>query len=219
MCAPDVVPAAPRPATLHADKGYDGRRCRNACVRRRAKHGIAQKRIESKERLRQHRWIVERTSAWLTRYRPLTIWYERHADMHRTIPHFACDFVCFDYVLRWWDRQFARRHGRIPLRAPHEWQHVHRGAPIAGQGRPDGARREFGGPLPARVHEVRADPARLANACPGATAQRRTAPTLKVAEVARVGDSSLVDRPTYPASGGTAHRRMPTPVPRTPGSA
>jgi transposase len=36
---------------------------------------IARKGIDSSERLGRHRWVVERTLAWLNQYRRLTIRY------------------------------------------------------------------------------------------------------------------------------------------------
>ena len=42
-------------AKLDADKGYDYRRCRNACVERGIKHRIARKGLESKHSLGRHR--------------------------------------------------------------------------------------------------------------------------------------------------------------------
>jgi transposase len=89
-----------RPAKLHADKGYDYRRCRDACVERGIKHRIARKGIESTTRLGRHRWIVERTLAWLARYRRLTIRYERRVAMHRAFLHLACALICFNYLQR-----------------------------------------------------------------------------------------------------------------------
>ncbi len=89
-----------RPAKLHADKGYDYRRCREACVRRGIKHRIARQRIESKSRLGRHRWVVERTLAWLARYRRLTVRYERLADLHAAFLDLACALICWNYVRR-----------------------------------------------------------------------------------------------------------------------
>ena len=62
-----------RPDKLHADKGYDDRRCRGECVTRGVRHRIARRMIEPSDRLGRHRWVVERTIAWLARYRRLTI--------------------------------------------------------------------------------------------------------------------------------------------------
>ena len=41
---------------------------------------IARRGIEDPNRLGRHRWKIERTIAWLTGYRRLTIRYERHAE-------------------------------------------------------------------------------------------------------------------------------------------
>lgn len=89
-----------RPEKLHADKGYDYRRCRDACARRHIKHRIARKGIESKDRLGRHRWVVERTFAWLARYRRLTIRYERLVAMHRAFLHLGCALICWNYLQR-----------------------------------------------------------------------------------------------------------------------
>ena len=89
-----------RPAKLHADKGYDYRRCRDACRCRHVKHRIARRGRESTERLGRHRWVVERTFAWLARYRRLTIRYERLVAMHRAFLHLGCALICLNYLTR-----------------------------------------------------------------------------------------------------------------------
>ena len=87
-----------RPRKLHADKGYDYRRCRDECAARGVQHRIARKGIESKDRLGRHRWVVERTMAWLARYRRLTVRYERLVAVHRAFLHLACALICFNYL-------------------------------------------------------------------------------------------------------------------------
>ncbi len=89
-----------RPDKLHADKGYDYRRCRDACVARGVKHRIARKGVESSERLGKHRWTVERTLAWLAKYRRLAVRYERLVAVHRGFLHLACALVCLSYLRR-----------------------------------------------------------------------------------------------------------------------
>ena len=83
-----------RPAKLHADKAYDAKRCR-AYLRR---HGIAchiaRKGIESSERLGRHRWVVERTLAWLSRFRRLAVRYERQQAIHEAFLHLGCALIC-----------------------------------------------------------------------------------------------------------------------------
>jgi transposase len=44
--------------------------------------------------------VVERTFAWLARYRRLSIRYERLVAMHEAFLHLACALVCWNYVLR-----------------------------------------------------------------------------------------------------------------------
>ena len=84
-----------RPAKLHADKGYDYRRCRQALTKRHIKVRIARKGIDSSQRLGRHRWVVERTFAWLNRFRRLTIRYERRADIHQAFLTLGCALICF----------------------------------------------------------------------------------------------------------------------------
>ena len=89
-----------RPDKLHADKGYDYQRCRRACRQRGITPRIARKGIESKEKLGRHRWVIERTFAWLVRYRRLTIRYERLAAMHHAFLHLGCALVCLNFLQR-----------------------------------------------------------------------------------------------------------------------
>lgn len=72
-----------RPAKLHADKGYASRANRAACRRRGVVPRIARPGVEPRGRLGRHRWVVERTIAWLHRYRRLLVRYERRADIHQ----------------------------------------------------------------------------------------------------------------------------------------
>lgn len=89
-----------RPEKLHADKAYDNRRCRQALRRRKIKVRIARKGVDSSERLGRHRWVVERTLSWLSRFRRLTIRYERRADIHEAFLHLGCALICLNYIER-----------------------------------------------------------------------------------------------------------------------
>ncbi len=84
-----------RPTKLHADKAYDIPRCRRALTCRHIKVRIARKGIESSEKLGRHRWVVERTLAWLGRFRRLAIRYERLADLHLALLDLGCSLICF----------------------------------------------------------------------------------------------------------------------------
>jgi transposase len=89
-----------RPAKLHADKGYDYPRCRQALARRHVAARIARKGIESREKLGRHRWVIERTMAWFNQYRRLTIRYERRQDIHEAFLSLGCSLICFKTLTR-----------------------------------------------------------------------------------------------------------------------
>lgn len=87
-----------RPEKLHADKGYNFRHCREALRRRGIKGRIARRSKETSELLGRHRWVVERTLAWLVRYRRLAVRYERRAEMHEAFLHLGCSLSCLNYL-------------------------------------------------------------------------------------------------------------------------
>jgi transposase len=93
---PQGRPGRPRkrPAKLHGDKGYDYPRCRAALRRRGIAPRIARRGIESSQRLGRHRYVVERSLAWLVGYRRLQVRYERHADVLLGFVHLACALLC-----------------------------------------------------------------------------------------------------------------------------
>jgi transposase len=61
---------------------------------------IARRRVESSQRLGRHRWVVERTHAWLNHFRRLVARYERRADIHLAFTTLACAIVCFSQIRR-----------------------------------------------------------------------------------------------------------------------
>ena len=85
-----------RPDKLHADKAYDIPRCRQALRRRHIRVRIARKGVDTSQRLGRHRWVVERTLAWLSRMRRLTVRYERRADIHQAFLTLGCCLICFN---------------------------------------------------------------------------------------------------------------------------
>ncbi len=62
------------------------------------KSRIARKGKESSQRLGRHRWVVERTLAWLAKYRRLAVCYERRADIHEAFLHLGCSLICLNYL-------------------------------------------------------------------------------------------------------------------------
>jgi IS5 family transposase len=104
----DAMPAVPglpgrpraRPEKLHADKGYDFPRCRQHLRKRGIAARIAQRGIESHDRLGKHRWVVERTHAWLAAFGKLRTRFERRLDTHLALLTLACAVICFRFVQR-----------------------------------------------------------------------------------------------------------------------
>ena len=89
-----------RPGKLHADKGYDHQRCRRECRARGIRPRIARRGIDSSQRLGRHRWVVERTHAWLNRFRRLLVRYERRADIFLAFTTLGCALVCLNQIRR-----------------------------------------------------------------------------------------------------------------------
>jgi transposase len=54
--------------------------------------------MDSSERLGRHRWVVERTLAWLARYRRLAVRYERRSDILEAVLHLGCSLICLNYL-------------------------------------------------------------------------------------------------------------------------
>jgi transposase len=48
--------------------------------------------------LGRHRWVVERTFAWLNRFRRLMIRYERFADLYLAFLDLACALICLRFL-------------------------------------------------------------------------------------------------------------------------
>ena len=89
-----------RPAKLHGDKGYDYPRCRKALRRLGITPRIARRGIESSERLGRHRYVAERSLAWLVGYRRPQVRYERRADILLGFVYLACALICLKQLNR-----------------------------------------------------------------------------------------------------------------------
>jgi transposase len=99
---PDAIPlirgvrGRPRckPRRLYAHRGYDYLSYR----RHLRKHGItpviAQCGTPYGSGLGAIRWVVERTFAWLHRFKRLRIHYEHRADLHQGLLDLACGLIC-----------------------------------------------------------------------------------------------------------------------------
>jgi transposase len=100
IIGPRGKPGRPRkrPAKLHADKAYDSSPLRRALRARRITPRIARRSVESRERLGRHRWVVERSLAWLLGCRRLGVRYERRADLLEGLLHLVCALICVRFL-------------------------------------------------------------------------------------------------------------------------
>jgi IS5 family transposase len=87
-----------RPDKLHGDEGYRSRKNQRLLRARGILSRIARPKIESKERLGRHRWVVERTIAWLNQMKRLVIRYERRDDIHEAFLTLGCALICFRFL-------------------------------------------------------------------------------------------------------------------------
>ena len=85
-----------RPCRLYNDKAYNRKECRQRAIEPR----IAQRGVDTSDRLGRHRWVVERTFAWLNRFRRLSIRYERRLDIHMAFTVLGCALVCLNQISR-----------------------------------------------------------------------------------------------------------------------
>lgn len=88
-------PRRRRPAKLHADKAYDVAELRDWLRRRGIVPRIARKGIDSSDRLGRHRWVIERSIAWLFGYHRLAIRHERHAHLFCAFLTLAAALTCY----------------------------------------------------------------------------------------------------------------------------
>ncbi|KIQ65542.1 transposase [Kitasatospora griseola] len=88
-------PRRRRPGKLHGDKAYDHRFIRTYLRRRQITARIARRGIESSTRLGRHRWVIERTVAWLSGFRRLHRRYERNGEHFAAFASIAAAVICY----------------------------------------------------------------------------------------------------------------------------
>ena len=100
IIGPRGKPGRPRkrPAKLHADKAYDSSPLRRALRARGIAPRVARRGTDPSERLGRHRWVVERSLAWLLGYRRLGVRYERRADLLQGLLHLTCALICLNFL-------------------------------------------------------------------------------------------------------------------------
>ncbi|WP_455433060.1 IS5 family transposase [Streptomyces vietnamensis] len=89
-----------RPDTLLADRGYDHDKYRRMVRAQGIKPVIARRGVPHGSGLGVHRWVVERTIAWLHGFRRLRVRWERRYDIHEAFLGLATCLITHRHVQR-----------------------------------------------------------------------------------------------------------------------
>ena len=92
-------PPRRRPERLLADRGYDHDKYRKLVRELGITPVIARRKTANGSGLGRYRWVVERTFAWLSRFRRLRVRDERLAEIHLAFLQLGCALICFQYWL------------------------------------------------------------------------------------------------------------------------
>ena len=84
-----------RPDRVQGDRAYGSEPHREVLRSFGIEPVLAQRLTEHGSGLGVHRWVVERTLAWLHQFRRLRIRYERRADIHEAFLSIGCSLICF----------------------------------------------------------------------------------------------------------------------------
>jgi transposase len=87
-----------KPGLVQGDRGYDSRAHRAALAARGIASCLARRGTPHGSGLGRTRWVVERTLAWLHRFRRLAVRYERRPCMHEAFLSLACSLICWYYL-------------------------------------------------------------------------------------------------------------------------
>jgi transposase len=99
----DAVPAVAgtvgrprrRPDRVSADRAYDSKQHRRQLRQRGIAPEIARRKAAHGSGLGRYRWVVERTFAWLHKYKRLLVRYDRRAEIHQAFLALGCCLICF----------------------------------------------------------------------------------------------------------------------------
>ena len=91
-------PPAQKPGAIYGDRGYDSHGHRDALRQRGITPMLAFRYRDHGSGLGQIRWVVERTLAWLHRFRRLSLRYERRPCVHEALLTIGCALVCWYFL-------------------------------------------------------------------------------------------------------------------------
>jgi len=80
------------------DRGYDSQPHRDRLAARGIIAIFGRRRTSHGSGLGVFRWVVERTLAWLHRFRRLAVRYERHDRVHHAFLTLGCALICWNYL-------------------------------------------------------------------------------------------------------------------------
>ncbi|HJV87624.1 MAG TPA: IS5 family transposase [Noviherbaspirillum sp.] len=95
-----------KPRCVQADRAYDCERYRLILQQRGIHPQLAKRCTGHGSHLGVTRWVVERTFAWLHRFRRLRVRYERRADMHEGFLRLGCAVICWRTLRKAWHDPF-----------------------------------------------------------------------------------------------------------------
>lgn len=87
-----------RPDCVQGDRAYDSQPHRQALAARGIRTLLARRHTPHGSGLGKTRWVVERTLAWLHRFRRLKIRYERLPNIHHAFLSIGCSLICWSFL-------------------------------------------------------------------------------------------------------------------------
>lgn len=87
-----------RPERVQGDRGYDSEPHRQQLRARHIQPVLARRHTAHGSGLGVHRWVVERTLAWLHQFRRLRLRFERSAEIHEAFLSIGCSLICLRYL-------------------------------------------------------------------------------------------------------------------------
>jgi transposase len=85
-----------KPQLVQGDRAYDSQPHRDALRARGITSQLAKRGCPHGSGLGRTRWVIERTFAWLHRFRRLNVRYERRAAVHQAFLHLGCALICWN---------------------------------------------------------------------------------------------------------------------------
>jgi transposase len=87
-----------RPGELFAGRGYDHRKYRRLLRTLGITPRIARRGVAHGSGLGRHRWVIERSFAWLHGFKQLRTRYEHRAGIHLGLLRLACAIICYRHL-------------------------------------------------------------------------------------------------------------------------